>query len=142
MTNEPRILPGCSVLPPMTPRRPTANGTPRDDKIDASDKTKTKAKRKSGDRFAVLNAFIDFTMNELDRAEMAVWFALYRDTKPDGLARTSQADLARRAGTTDRTVRRAIAGLKQRRLLKIVHRGGLQRGTSTYRVLPLIRPPQ
>jgi hypothetical protein len=31
-----------------------------------------------------------------------------RDAKPDGTARTAQADLARRAGTSDRTIRRAL----------------------------------
>ncbi|HVA46159.1 MAG TPA: transcriptional regulator [Pirellulales bacterium] len=122
--------------------KPATNGKAGSMTGDQNGRDKKTAKRKTGDRFAILNAFIDFTMGDLDRAEMAVWFALYRDTKPDGLARTSQADLARRAGTTDRTVRRAIASLERRRLLKIVHRGGLQKGASTYRILPLMKPPQ
>jgi hypothetical protein len=63
---------------------------------------------KTRDRFAVLNAFVDFTLAELTRNEIAVWLVLYRDTKPDGTARTSQADLARRAGTSDRSIRRAL----------------------------------
>lgn len=140
--NEPRILPGCTTLPPMKPATNGRHGPTIGAANDGKAGDKQKAKRKTGDRFAVLNAFIDFTMGDIDRAEMAVWFALYRDTKPDGLARTSQADLARRAGTTDRTVRRAIASLERRQLLKIVHRGGLQKGTSTYRIFPLTKPPQ
>lgn len=138
---DPRILPGCSVLPPMTPATNGKAGSTNGDQADGKADRKSKAKTRTGDRFTVLNAFIDFSMGDLDRAEIAVWFALYRDTKPDGLARTSQADLARRAGTTDRTVRRAIASLERKRLLRIVCRGGLRKGTSTYRVLPLAKPP-
>jgi hypothetical protein len=84
----------------------------------------------------VLNAFVDFTMQELSRAEALVWLALYRDTK-DGTAQTSQSDIARRAGENVRTVKRAIAGLHRRGLLVLVHRGSLRRGPSTYRLPPL-----
>jgi DNA-binding GntR family transcriptional regulator len=61
---------------------------------------------------------------------------LYRDTK-NGTARTSITDIARRAGSSRRTVLRAVANLVRRRLLQVVHRGGLGRGTSVYRVLSL-----
>ncbi len=95
------------------------------------------AGRKAGDRFAVLNAFVDFTMQELSRAEALVWLALFRDTKPDGLARTGQADLARRAGVNIRTVKRTVASLRRLGVLVVVYRGSLRRGPSTYRVRPL-----
>jgi len=85
----------------------------------------------------VLNHFVDFTLRDLDRAELAVWLILYRDTKADGLVRTAQTDLARRAGVDVRTVRRAIRKLVGRGLLVVVNRGGLRRGVSTYRVRPL-----
>ena len=97
------------------------------------------AGRRAGDRFAVLNAFVDFTMQDLPRAEVLVWLALFRDTKADGLARTSQADLARRAGVNVGTVKRAVAGLRRRGLLAVVFRGSLRRGPSAYRVRPLTR---
>jgi DNA-binding MarR family transcriptional regulator len=103
------------------------------------DTSKAKSKpfrRNTADRFAVLNAFVDFTMQELSRAEALVWLVLYRDTK-DGTARTSQTDIARRAGVNVRTVKRAIAGLHRRGLLVLVHRGSLRRGPSTYRLRPL-----
>jgi predicted DNA-binding transcriptional regulator len=96
------------------------------------------ARRKTADRFAVLNAFIDFTMGTLTRNEIAVWLLLYRDTK-DGTARTSQADLARRAGVSDRTVRNVLRQLARKRLLRVAHRGGIGRGPSRYRIRPL--PP-
>lgn len=96
--------------------------------------------RQAGDRFAVLNAFVDFTLRELTRAELAVWLALYRDTKAaDGLARTSQADLARRAGVNVRTAKRAVAKLCRRGLLAVAYRGSLRRGPSAYRVRAMER---
>ncbi len=101
------------------------------------------AKRKvpttSGNRFSVFNAFVDVTMAGLSRAEMAVWLLLYRDTKRDGLARTAQADLARRAGTTPRSVERAVRSLEHAGLLTVVYRGGLRKGSSIYRVHPLTK---
>jgi hypothetical protein len=104
------------------------------------DTAKRKAgRRKTGDRFAVLNAFVDFTLAGLTRNEIAVWLVLYRDTQPDGTARTSQADLARRAGTSDRTVRNVLRGLTGKGLVRIVYRGGIGRGPSRYRIRPL--PP-
>ena len=46
----------------------------------------TKAKGASKGRFALLNAFVDFSMGELSRAEIIVWLILYRDSK-EGIAR-------------------------------------------------------
>ncbi len=127
---HPPRLPGCSVLPPMNPRPSTANNSPKD---------KPK-KRATGDRFATINSFVDFTLGSLTRNEMAVWLVLWRDTK-DGTARTSQTDIARRAGIGRRTVVRIIDKLASKGLLRVVHRGGLNRGMNVYRVLPLERPP-
>jgi len=98
--------------------------------------TKRKPNRQNtGNRFAILNTFVDTAAGELTRSEILVWLVLYRDTR-DGLAGTSQADIARRAGTTDRTVRRVIGRLERRGLLTTVYRGGLNRGTSKYRISP------
>lgn len=83
----------------------------------------------------MLNNFIDFTMGQLGRKEIAVWLVLYRDTKA-GVARTSQADMARRAGVSDRTVRRALRRLESFGLLEVAYRGGIGRGVSAYRVRP------
>lgn len=101
------------------------------------DRTKGKAAgRRTGDRFATLNAFVDFTAGTLNRAELLVWLMLYRDTR-DGTAATSQADIARRTGLAKRTVQLATGRLEAAGLLKRVHRGGLRRGTSRYRVFGL-----
>ncbi len=96
-------------------------------------KGKAGAKAKAGERFAVLNAFVDFALAHLSRGEIAVWLVLFRDTR-DGTARTSYDDLARRGGLNRRNVGRAIRRLEARGLLKTVHRGGLRRGASRYRV--------
>jgi hypothetical protein len=92
-------------------------------------------------RFQCVNAFIDVTMAGLSPAERAVWLILWRDTKPSGLAETSQASLASRAGVTDRAVRAALRRLKDRGLVTVVRRGDLRRGASLYRVHPLARGP-
>lgn len=90
-------------------------------------------KRVSADRFALLNGFVDFTLARLTRSEIAVWLILYRDSRND-VARTSQADLARRGGLSERGVRDAIQRLKAKGLLSVVRRGGLRQGPSSYRV--------
>jgi hypothetical protein len=120
-------LPGCAVLPPM-PVGPSPSPLPRP-------KGQERAKRAAG-RFAALNAFLDATVAELPRAQMAVWLLLFRDTKADGLARTGQADLARRAGCNAGTVKRALAGLARRELLTVVRRGRIGTGPSVYRLSP------
>jgi hypothetical protein len=94
-------------------------------------------KRSAGERFRVLNNFVDFTLSELNRAEIAVWLILYRDTR-DGTARTGMADLTRRAGCAKRNAVRAVQRLEKLGLLKVVHRGGFRRGVSRYRVNPLV----
>lgn len=95
-------------------------------------------RRTRSERFAVLNAFVDFGIADagLTPAEALVWLVLYRDTKGDGLARTGQADIARRAGLDVRTVRRAVASLEAKGLLETVRRGRLNVGPSVYRVRP------
>lgn len=89
---------------------------------------------KQNGRFAVINRFADFALTGLTRAEICTWLLLWRDTKPDGLARTSQVDLARRAGINVRTVKRALRSLIDAGLIVIVCQGGLRNGPSTYRV--------
>lgn len=151
--NSPRkpTLDGCRVLAPLdsTPSdtAKAVDGLPHSPQDAATSDTAngrrrareraTSPRRSSAGRFRTINTFADCTLAELGRAEVAVWLLLWRDTKLDGLATAAQADLARRAGTTPRTVERAIGSLEQRGLLTVVRRGGLRRGPSTYRVHPL-----
>jgi hypothetical protein len=125
----PHIIPVGEEPPPMDPKpAPSGNG-----RHSNRGREQGKAKGKAGERFAVLNAFVDFGLADLSRAEIAVWLVLYRDTR-DGTARTSYDDLARRAGLNRRNVGRAVRQLEARGLVKVVHRGGLRRGVSRYRV--------
>ena len=82
---------------------PSSNGRHRD----AAKGKPAGGKAKAGERFAVLNAFVDFALAGLSRADVAVWLVLYRDTR-DGTARTSYDDIARRAGLNRRNVGRAV----------------------------------
>ena len=97
--------------------------------------------RARSERFAVLNAFVDFGIADADLtpAEALVWLVLYRDTKGTGTARTAQADVARRAGLDVRTVRRAVASLTAKGMLETVRRGRLNAGPSVYRAHPTAR---
>jgi hypothetical protein len=127
---SPPILEGCAVLPPLELPEEVTRGRP-------GKGSKPKDRHSSRGRFQCINAFLDVTVADLGRAELAVWLLLWRDTKPDGLARTSQADLARRAGCNPRTVRRALAALCHAGLVSIVRQGGLRRRLSVYRVQAL-----
>ena len=131
---EPRIIPVGAELPPMEPR-PGRSHKPTPGKANEP-KGKT-GMRSAGERFRTLNNFVDFTLADLSRAEIAVWLILYRDTR-DGTARTGMADLARRAGCSRRHIVRAVLRLEKLGLLKVVHRGGFRRGASRYRVNPLV----
>ncbi|GIW97050.1 MAG: hypothetical protein KatS3mg111_0383 [Pirellulaceae bacterium] len=126
---NPRILPRDSVLPPMNPEPPE----PMDSGRATRNPKGTRTKRKAAGRFGVLNEFVDCSMDGLTRAEIAVWLVLYRDVR-DGVASTSQSDIARRAGISRKSVGKAIRKLEGRGLLQVVYRGGFHRGISKYRV--------
>jgi DNA-binding MarR family transcriptional regulator len=93
-------------------------------------------KRTARLRFELLNAFVDTSVADLSRAELAVWLILYRDTKRDQTARASLDDLARRGGMDRQTASRAVGRLVRRTMLQVIRRGGINRGPSTYRVFP------
>jgi len=120
------------MLPPDAVMRP-------DDGEDAGLSRSPPAKlprRGRSERFAALNAFVDFGIAEADLtpAEALVWLVLFRDTKRDGTARTGQVDIARRAGLSRRGVQKALDKLTSRGLVALVRRGRLNVGPSTYRV--------
>ena len=112
-----RPLTGASMMPPMT-----------------STKTATKPAKhgRTKQRFREFNAFIDATLASLTRAEAVVWLILWRDCKPDGLTRTSQADLARRGGMSTKAVKLAVRSLTTKGLLRVVRKGNGIIGPSLY----------
>jgi predicted transcriptional regulator len=128
---QPRILAVGEEPPPLVAQpKPAPSGN-----AGKSDKAKRKS---SGERFKTFNTFADFTLAQLSRAEIAVWVLLWRDTR-EGTARTGIADLARRAGCNRSTVFRALRRLERLGLVQVVHRGGLGKGASRYRVRPLTK---
>jgi hypothetical protein len=142
MVNEPETIPVGGEPPPLrpSPSPDGANGRSATGHQGHNGKAKAKtSRRKTGDRFAVLNAFLDFTAAGLSRATALTWLVLWRDTKPDGTAKTSIADVARRIGANPSTVKRAVAALVKADLLTVIYRGSLRRGPSAYRVRPLPR---
>lgn len=90
MIHDPQPIPVGSEPPPLRPSPNGSNGRPSRHRDTGNAKGKP-ARRKTADRFRVLNAFVDFTLAELTRNEIAVWLVLYRDTR-DGMARTSHAE--------------------------------------------------
>ena len=121
------------ILPPDATLRADAEDEP------ARPASPSKPKRRTGkgQRFAVLNAFVDTALAELTGAEVKVWLILFRDTKAaTGTARTGQTDIARRAGIAARTVRRVLVALEAKGMMRIVRRGRLNGGPSCYRVHP------
>jgi hypothetical protein len=119
---------------------PPLNAKPKPAAIPSSadnSNTKGKPNRNAGNRFGVLNAFVDYSLPGLSRGEVATWLVLYRDTKANGIARTSIDDIARRIGANRATVLRGVAKLTKIGMLVIVYRGSMRRGPSAYRVCPL-----
>lgn len=128
------VLPGCSTLPPMEPPRTRPASTTNRKRGENPKRTAA-----TSNRFAELNAFVDCSMSDLSRAEALTWLVLWRDTK-SGTVRTSSTDIARRIGASRRAVTDALAGLRKRGLLRLIHQGGLNRGMSVYRAEPLGKP--
>jgi len=129
MSAAPPIIPVGAELPAMD-REPSRRVR--------SPASTPKGKRPVGERFRSINSFADFTLRTLTRNEIAVWLVLWRDSR-EGVARAGQGDIAKRAGISTRTVRRAIRRLVGRGLLVVVHRGRIGKGPSAYRVRPLAR---
>jgi hypothetical protein len=128
-----RVLPPGAVLPPLV-TGDAGKGALTRPAGRKGGRTHARRSRRHSGRFAVLNGFVDGIMGTLPRAAALTWVCLWRDTKPDGLARTAVADLARRVGGDRSTVIRALRLLVERGRLDVVRRGGLGRGVSTYRV--------
>jgi hypothetical protein len=128
----PRILLPGVVLPPITPVSPTVAIPPPSPHATA--RRPTRGPQRHEGRFSTINGFVDGRMALLTRGAALVWLCLWRDTKPNGIARTSMADLAKRCGCDERTVLRSVRTLVDEGLVEVVRKGGLGRGPSGYRV--------
>jgi hypothetical protein len=121
-----KLPPDATLRPDIEPARPAP---------------KPNRRGRRGERFAILNAFVDVSLAGLTGAEAKVWMILFRDTKAStGTARTGQSDMARRAGIDARSVRRALETLQAKGMIHLVRRGRLNGGPSIYRVHPTGTP--
>jgi len=99
-----------------------------------SSKSRGKEPRQKLHRFETINTFVDITMRGLSGRAALAWVVLWRDTKPNGLARTGVTDIARRMGCSTATAKRALAELRARNLIEVADRGRLGEGPSSYRL--------
>jgi hypothetical protein len=133
MTVNSEPLKGCEVLTPMLTPEETAR---RHDAQGKHPRTAGKGSRRGGRRFVMMNTFVDCTLATLPRTDALVWLVLFRDAH-GGTAKSAQAYIAERAGVCVRTVKTAIKRLARAGLLDVLHRGGLHRGLSIYRIRSL-----
>ncbi len=143
MSSDNLAMRGFEVLPPMVGEPANRNdrsagtdtrGVPNAGVVSPT-KTSTgsSATPKKQGRFEKLNSFVDVTLKNLTMAESKVWLILYRDER-DGIVQTSQVSIAKRAGLSERSVTTAVRLLQKRGLLHVLYQGGLNRGTSRYRL--------
>ncbi len=87
---------------------------PQPAKPAATKPAKQAGRKATADRFGVINGFVDVTLAELCRGDIAVWLVLYRDDR-NGTALTSQADIGQRAGMSTRGVSQGAAAVREAR---------------------------
>lgn len=138
MSTGPRIIPvGAEPAPLLTPDERAARDAARGRGKAAVKRKEPRPGRGTAvrRRFALLNAFIDTALPQLERSAVAVWLLLYRHAKPDGTVSASVADLARRAGSSNRQVQRALGRLQAAGIVRRLKRGTLAGGPSVYRLV-------
>lgn len=147
-------LPPGAVLPPMAaldarqgPLQPSEaagtaaraargnQGPNKPNQTRPSSKSRGKEPRQKLHRFETINTFVDITMRGLSGRAALAWVVLWRDTKPNGLARTGVTDIARRMGCSTATAKRALAETRTQKLIEVADRGRLGGGPSSYRLL-------
>jgi hypothetical protein len=149
--STPRVLQPGEVLPPLDspsespataaaelqepaalPARRSAGRVPPRSSRSGSEQQRPASHSKG--RFQEINDFVDHTMKTLEFRASLAWFTLWRNTKPNGLAKIAMSDLARRMGCSKYTAKRAIRDLSRAGLLTVVALGSISRGVSTYRL--------
>jgi hypothetical protein len=103
--------------------------------------TKPKPKRSSAaGRFANINKILDDVGEEhgLSMSEVFVLVTLWRHERK-GIARVSHERIAKTMRASGRTVIRAIAGLKAKKLIRVLKRGSKHSGISEYAIEPLLK---
>lgn len=88
-------------------------------------------------RWTMLNAFIDHRQRQLTSSSVRVWLVLFRESKPDGLARVTIAQIAVSAGICTRSVDNGLRELRDKRFVVLVSRGNRNKGPNIYRLRPI-----
>jgi hypothetical protein len=93
-------------------------------------------------RFEMFNAFYDGGAAEagLSLVAVATWPALWRFAGPDGRVTVSRARLQDATGLSESSVKRALAELKGKRMLKVIKHGNIGTGAPTYAIAPFPMP--
>ncbi len=89
--------------------------------------------KKHPGRFHDLNNFVDVSMRDLTRAEIAVWLVLFRNAR-DRIVRISHSQIAAASGCSVKAVSVAMKLLIQKTIVKQLIQGTVNRGPSTYKV--------
>lgn len=93
-------------------------------------------------KIKALNNFIDTAGPFLPPLDRYLWLVLFRHAT-DGLVKRSHGRLAQDLDCSERTIRRAMDRLEERGLVRVVERGGLRVGASTFRLgVRDLRPSQ
>ena len=90
-------------------------------------------KRNGSERFAILNRFVDSNMTDLTGADIKTWICLYRDVR-NGVAETSVSYIAKRAGLSERIIKKSLKRLKDKGFVEVLRRGAPGIGSSRYRI--------
>ncbi len=133
-------LSGVSVMPPMKPPQTTPATSEQTVSTDTTERSNTRRQSKpkeSAARFKLLNEFVDQTMQQLTPRQFTVWLCLFRDSR-NGTATAAQSYIATRCGLQRPTVSTTIGELEALGLVVTIHRGGINRGLSRYRVSAVI----
>lgn len=123
MQRENREYTGTTIVGPSNVR-----SSPRSEWLNRSS-----GNDRTGNRFRMLNDFVDQTLQKVSKSAAIVWFILYRDER-NGRAQASQQHVATRAGYSVRTVYDALRELEERGLVEVLRKGRLNAGVSVYRV--------
>ena len=134
-------LSGVSVMPPMRPPQTTPPATSEQtgttDTTERGNPRRQSRPKGSAARFKLLNEFVDQTMQQLTPRQITVWLCLFRDSR-NGTATAAQSYIATRCGLQRPTVSTTIGELEALGLVVTIHRGGINRGLSRYRVCAVI----
>ncbi len=123
-------------MPPMTTPQ-TTQEKPTTQSRSNGRKRSTPKRSGAGARFKLLNEFVDQTMQQLTPRQVTVWLCLFRDSR-NGTATAAQSYIAQRCGLQRPMVSTTIGELEALGLVVTIHRGGINRGLSRYRVCGII----